>query len=293
MERFPNFDLLPYQPMDIEEVFVLLLALQKEVPALVQTLRKTSYHENLFRRDLSFANEKEDLSYYIQYHLALSTQEPKQVPVNDLIQSEKFLQQMGRVREILPDTDDNDRTVLFILTKLAQEVSHFWNMVDVEKLRVRILDDRLFKITFPLFADQDRVAARKNLRDYLLLDIGSADMEFDLSIFYRAVFRALRKIGYEFEFRCPECAEVLELMRECKTLLTQLKAGNNCQSTYDIYHGKLRRILNDLKIDDIDHLDEDAFCDALSEVWPKTILAPYFDVYGQYPQKFPLKAKDY
>ncbi|QIH34121.1 hypothetical protein [Sphingobacterium sp. DR205] len=293
MKRFPDFDLLPYQPISVEEVIAIFFSLKDEVPSIVKILGARSFNESIFRRDINFVREKDDLSYLIHYDLSLSSQDPKPVAVNDLNQSEQFIARISRDKKIAPDTDNNEQTVLYILTKIVTEISFFWNMVSIHQMKVTILDEDVYKALFPVFLDQDRIALGKDLREYHLLDIPSFSMNFDLAIFYRAVFRALKRIGYEFEFRSNDCAAILEHIRECKDLQRRIEAGEDCQSFYESEMAELREILDSFKISDIDPLDEEAFCAALSEALPKTELAPYFDVYGKYPYKFPLRASDY
>lgn len=293
MKNHPNFQALPYEAIQADDIVSIVIALRNEIPHLLEEIGPLSAEEPIFRVDIKSGGLKKDSTHYIHYSLSLSSAKPKRVAEEVRQQNEKFLQGIKKEHLILPDTRDNESTILYILTILLAHINYGWNMVYLPEKEFKMFEFKHIKISMAAFLQADELLAGKRIKECHVLDISPQFMGFDLAMFYNAVFRALKKQNYGFEYRSPDCAVIIDCIRECKSLLEDISAGKKRKTKLNEEMRGLNSILKSLKVSVEDPLDEDAVCAELTQRLPKDRINLYHDVYGKYPDKYPLRAKDY
>lgn len=190
--------------------------------------------------------------------------------------------------EYFPDTVHYKATILFYLCSILSELSIEGNMKEIVSGNMKIFNYHNIHTLLPKVLAEHNLWPKDTLKRIKILDILNVNIKEDSTPFYKAVFRALKKTGYNWDYFNGDFAITINNMLEYKRLKDNPTKRNRFgQTAADVLNqNKVSLFLFDVKYTDL--LDEKQICDAFNYLPPKDYVLAYLEVHNELPQHYPL-----
>lgn len=159
--------------------------------------------------------------------------------------------------------------------------------------KVRLFDSSHIYNALPIALTRNNLWPREKIEDIFILDIRCVPIKGDQAPFYAAVFRALKKMGYDWSYFNSVFYDIISYIQEYYQLKWSPIVENDDGMVASEILEEIVSLLERLKLEQLDPLDEEAIRRAINRMPPNEALLAYLSVYGDLPQKYPLRLSDY
>lgn len=289
-DEFEEFEDL--ESMTIEEASELCAALADEVPRVVQEIAPEGWAKSKYKESVRRFNRRSDLLHVYRSSIAMDYMMHKVLHPGKPFKVNKYIADFSEL-EPFPDSKHHEATVFYILANVICVLSRQQNLVSGPQRRVRYFELYHLKSVLPDLLSRRKLWPDEKIAKILLLHIDDLEIEEGMAPFYTAAFRALKKLGYDWFYFHDHMGAIMWDIEEYNNLKWSPTAKCEDGMTAADYLEEIKERLMESGLEDVDPLDEEGICAAYNRKPPGDDLLAYLEVYGELPDKYPMKVEDY
>lgn len=275
-----------------ESAIHLIFALFDELPELFAEIAPDGWNKSIYRHPIRRFNLNSHIFRSSKNHKVISYNFHKRnhpgIPYKSSNELKPF-----KDREPFPDAVHYKATILFYLCTILSDLSSDANMIHVASGEVRIFEYYHICRLLPKVLSEHNLWPQDKLERIQILVIYDANLEEDSTPFYKAAFRALKKMGYKWSYFDSRFASIVYNLFEYH----QIKWSPTQKNIDGLTASKLLALnkskMKYFNLKYSDPLDEQEICDAFNSLPPCNSVLAYLEVHNQLPQNYPLSVSYY